>query len=101
MLCEVCGKREAVGRCRICGRWVCSKHLINGVCVVCRDLMCEVCRKRLAVSSCLICGKLICRSCSVELQPGIRLCMKCYENIDLLISKYPRLSYIRRYLRGK
>ena len=26
-----------------------------------------------------MCGKLICRDCSVEYQPGIRVCRECYN----------------------
>ena len=100
-ICEVCWSREAVGRCRICGRWACSDHLINGMCAICRDLMCRLCNQRLAVTSCLICGKLICRNCSVELQPGIRVCSECYRRLDELLVREPRLKYLMRYLRKR
>ena len=101
MRCEICEVNEAIGRCRICGRWACSKHLINGVCAVCRDLRCQVCGVRLSIDSCLICGRLVCRRCSVELQPGIRVCRNCYRELNSILRKEPRLAYIRRYLRNK
>ncbi len=101
ILCEICEAEVAIGRCSICGRWACSKHLINGVCAICRELMCRLCGKNLAVDSCLICGALVCRSCSVELQPGIRICTKCYSRLDELISKEPRLKYVLRYLKKR
>jgi len=99
-LCEICESEVAVGRCRICGRWACRRHLRNGVCSVCRDLLCQVCGVRLSVDSCLICGRLVCRECSVELQPGIRVCRDCYSRIDELIARNPRLAYIRRFTGG-
>ena len=99
ILCEICESEAAIGRCSICGRWACSKHLVNGVCVVCRDLMCRLCGKNLSVDSCIICGTLICRSCSIELQPGIRICKKCFSRIDEILAREPRFKYILRYFK--
>jgi len=101
LLCEVCEEREAVGRCNICGRWVCSKHLVEGVCAICKDLMCSICGKQLSVSRCPICGRLICRNCSIELQPGIRVCRECYSNLSQVVSKHPSLAYLTRFLTRK
>lgn len=102
-VCEVCGKRLATRKCRVCGRYVCEKHFDEhkGVCRVCSDLMCQVCGERLSIDACIICGKLICRSCSVELQPGIRVCMYCYNNLPEILSKRPELSYLSRYVRER
>ncbi|MCD6279756.1 hypothetical protein J7J26_03235 [Candidatus Micrarchaeota archaeon] len=33
-LCYICGA-PAVMRCRICGRPVCEKHQVNGICINC------------------------------------------------------------------
>lgn len=100
MLCEVCEVRPVVSRCRICGRWVCSKHIgEDGICAVCRDLMCQVCGKRLAVDACVVCGRLVCREDSVELQPGIRVCRFCWPRLNSIIKEIPELSYLGRYLR--
>ena len=33
-LCYICGA-PAVLRCRMCGRPVCEKHQVNGVCIIC------------------------------------------------------------------
>ncbi|MEM0025361.1 MAG: hypothetical protein QXZ48_00155 [Zestosphaera sp.] len=83
ILCEVCEERPAIRKCRICGRRVCEKHLSeDGVCAVCTDLMCRVCKARLSVTSCILCGRPICRTCSVELEPGIRMCIHCASNIS-------------------
>jgi hypothetical protein len=85
VLCEVCEERPAVRRCRICGRYVCEKHVNEeGVCAVCEDLMCRICNARLSVTSCVICGRPVCRSCSVELEPGIRVCKQCVNNLRIL-----------------
>ncbi len=81
ILCEVCEEKPAVGRCRICGRYVCKEHLNKeGVCAACVDLMCRVCGTRLSVTSCVVCGRPICRTCSIELEPGIRVCTQCATN---------------------
>lgn len=100
-VCEVCGKRPATRKCRICGRNVCEKHFdkCKGVCSVCSDLMCQVCGERLSVDACIVCGRLICRSCSVELQPGIRVCVRCYGNLPEVLGERPELSYLLRYIR--
>ena len=101
-LCEVCEVRPAVTRCRICGRWVCDKHIgKDGICSVCHDLMCQVCGRRLAVDACVVCGRLVCREDSVELQPGIRVCRFCWARLDSIIAENPEFSYLRRYLRGR
>lgn len=101
MLCEVCEEREAITRCSLCGRWVCEKHIDGALCAVCRELMCSLCGVRLSVSRCLICGRLICRECSVELQPGMRICRYCLNRLDELIKEYPSLTYLTRFLTKK
>ena len=101
VLCEVCEEREAVTKCSLCGRWVCEKHVAGSVCIVCKELMCGICGKRLSVSRCPICGKLICRKCSIELQPGIRVCKHCFSKLDQVINRYPSLAYLTRFLAGK
>lgn len=84
-LCEVCEEEPAVRRCRICGRYVCEKHVSReGVCAVCMDLMCMICGTRLSVTSCIMCGRPVCRTCSVELEPGIRACVDCINNFSVL-----------------
>ncbi len=101
-LCEICGERPSVGRCRICGREVCEEHLVNGVCSVCRDLLIPFKGSLKApVGRCPFCGRLICRECSVELEPGIRVCLDCYRKLPQYLSKYPELKgcygkYVRR-----
>ncbi|MEM3948767.1 MAG: hypothetical protein QXM76_04155 [Zestosphaera sp.] len=82
--CEVCERRPATRRCVICGRNVCEVHINEeGVCVVCVDLMCRVCGNRLAVTSCAVCGRPVCRECSLELEPGIRVCRSCSGSYDV------------------
>lgn len=100
MLCEVCEVCEAVGRCRLCGRYVCGNHVdANGLCSVCRETLCSICHIRLSVGNCLICGRIICRECSVELQPSIRVCSECYDKIlnNNSYVKYRKL--LRRFVR--
>ena len=101
MLCEVCEEREAVAKCNICGRWVCEKHLEGNVCAICKELMCDVCGERLSVGRCPLCGRLICRRCSIELQPGIRVCRDCFSRLDEIVSRYPSLAYLIRFLAEK
>lgn len=80
--CEVCEEKPAVRKCRICGRYVCEDHVTGeGVCAVCEDLMCRICNARLSVTSCVACGRPVCRNCSVELEPGIRACLHCANNL--------------------
>ncbi len=100
-LCEVCERKEALYRCRICGRYVCGDHLIDGVCVVCRDLTCKICHSRLAVDTCPFCGRIICRECSVELQPGIRVCKECFKKMNNYVRKFPALKYYYRLARQR
>jgi len=102
-VCEICGKRPATHKCRICGRNVCVKHfnLSKGICRVCSDLMCQLCGEKLSVDACIVCGKLVCRSCSVELQPGIRVCVHCYRNLPNVLNERPELSYLFRYIRKR
>jgi hypothetical protein len=77
-LCEVCRRREAIGRCRICGRWACSSDLgSDGVCSLCRDTLCSFCRRRLAVAACEVCGRLVCDECGVQVTPVAWLCPEC------------------------
>ena len=103
--CEICEISRAITRCRICGRYVCSKHIDkNGVCVLCNQALCKLCRKNLAVTSCPICGRVICYSCSKQLTPVIRLCIECFnslrKNINGFKSRYPRIiTYLKPYLR--
>ncbi len=103
VVCEVCGAARASVRCPLCGRLVCEKHFDReaGVCVVCRDLMCRVCGRRLSVDVCPLCGRLICRECSVELQPGIRVCRECFSRLDEIVAEHPRLNYLLRYLKRR
>ncbi|MCD6278361.1 MAG: hypothetical protein J7J11_01625 [Desulfurococcales archaeon] len=63
--------------------------------------MCSVCGQQLSVSRCIICGRLVCRNCSVELQPGIRVCINCYGDLDKIVRRYPSLTYLTRYLSRK
>lgn len=102
MLCEVCEAEEAVGRCKLCGRYACSRHLDpDGICSICRETLCRICNQRLSVGMCLICTRVICKDCSVELQPGIRLCRECYDRLlnDPNYAKYR--DYLRRFLKSR
>ena len=59
-------------------------------------------RYRPAVGVCPFCGKLICYECSVELQPGIRVCLDCYKKLDHYFRKYPILKECySRYLKDR
>ncbi|MEM4621527.1 MAG: hypothetical protein QW130_02475 [Sulfolobales archaeon] len=100
--CEVCWTSEAIYECGLCHRRVCRAHYVidRGICAICFENLCTVCNQRLAVDSCLICGKLVCRQCSKELQPGLRVCSKCYAHIHDYITRDARLSYIKRYLKS-
>ncbi len=101
--CEVCRRREARYVCRICSREVCGEHydLTRGICAICSETMCAMCGTRLAVDSCAICGRLTCRQCSIELQPGIRVCGDCYRGLPRLVGEDPRLSYLAKLLRRR
>ena len=98
--CEVCWSREAEFRCAVCGRAVCAAHYVaeRGMCSVCYENLCSVCGERLAVDSCAVCGRLICRRCSVELQPGIRVCSECATGLRERLKSDSRLRYLERLL---
>ena len=100
-VCEVCWSAEAKYECSICKRKVCPAHYIaeRGICSICYENLCSICKEKIAVDSCVICGRLVCRGCSVELQPGIRVCKECYANIDRILQEKPELGYISRFLR--
>ncbi len=99
-LCEICNVEVSVGNCRLCGRRACRNHLgSDGICAVCKDLMCADCGIRLSITSCIVCRKLICRECSVELQPGLRVCKKCFKSLPEIMERNPALRYLSRYYR--
>ncbi len=78
--CELCWRREAVGRCRICGRMVCGECLgKDGVCEACRSSLCQICGSKLAIGSCSVCGRLVCEDCSIQIDPVRRVCRECYS----------------------
>ncbi|UXD21375.1 Zn finger protein [Ignicoccus pacificus DSM 13166] len=81
MRCYYCG-RPSAKKCPSCGRPLCTLH---DPCPACEMGRCEVCRERLSVSRCYYCGRLICRECSVELNPGIRVCKICYSKLDEVV----------------
>ena len=83
MRCAFCGA-PAVAVCKLCGRPVCRKHLVEerGVCVTCSDALCYVCGRRLAIASCAMCGRPVCANCSIEVKPGIRVCINCASRIS-------------------
>ena len=88
MICEICGKREAVARCSYCSRNVCDRCVTSAyghqeqVCRICEQLMCQVCSSRLSVTKCLLCNRLICRYCSVELDEVRRVCSECFSQVN-------------------
>jgi hypothetical protein len=53
-----------------------------------------------AVGRCPFCGRLVCRECSVEIEPGVRVCRDCFQKLDEYFRKYPVLRRCySRYLR--
>ena len=94
MRCAFCNT-PAVAVCRLCGRPVCRNHLVEekGVCITCNDALCYVCGRRLAVASCAVCGRPVCVDCSIEVKPGIRVCVNCASRI----SEADRLGVEVRY----
>ncbi len=79
--CYFCEK-EAKYVCKICKRRVCEDHYYSGICYACKLALCRICGRRPSVSRCAVCGKLVCRECSVEYQPGIRVCKECASKCE-------------------
>ncbi|MCE4617132.1 MAG: hypothetical protein F7C32_00910 [Desulfurococcales archaeon] len=80
--CEICNEKEALYKCRVCGRNVCEEHVSpEGVCAVCSTTICEFCGKRLSIGYCIVCGRLGCRECLIQLDPSRRICPSCLAEI--------------------
>ncbi len=77
--CEICGEREALYKCRLCGRLVCPLHFNKkkGICSVCEMALCEICGRNLSIGYCPICGRLGCSDCLVQITPVVRVCKDC------------------------
>ncbi len=98
-LCEVCRRRPATRRCRLCGRLVCSEDYdeSRGICRFCAETLCEVCGERLAVASCEVCGRLVCDECGVQLTPVVWLCPSCAARFR---GEWPPRSLVLAEARG-
>lgn len=79
--CEICEEAEAIGRCRICGRYVCSKHLHGDICTICESALCRICGKQLAIGYCKLCGRIICEDCAIEISNVEYVCVECYRKL--------------------
>lgn len=89
LFCEICG-RPAIAQCRLCGRNVCERHLVeNGICVYCSETLCEICGERLAITTCPICGRRVCEKCSIQITPIVRVCRECYSKYELKMNEWP------------
>ncbi|ADV64497.1 hypothetical protein Desmu_0178 [Desulfurococcus mucosus DSM 2162] len=79
MKCEICGEREAVYTCRLCGRRVCGDDYdsVKGVCKVCSEAMCEICGRQLAIGYCKYCGRIGCEDCLIQVSTVEYVCKDC------------------------
>lgn len=80
ILCELCERRIAKYKCKICGRQVCEIHIRagEGICEVCASALCSICKSALSVRSCISCGRIICLQCSVQIDEVRYVCINCF-----------------------
>ncbi len=79
MSCSICGVKEAVYKCRVCGRTVCRDDYVleKGICRVCEETMCQICGNNLSIGYCRVCGRLGCEDCLVQVSPVSYICREC------------------------
>ena len=81
--CEICEEQYAVEKCSLCGRWVCRRHISNGICAICKSALCELCNKNLSIGYCKICGRLVCEDCTVKINSIEYVCVECYRRMSM------------------
>ncbi|MCC6034780.1 MAG: hypothetical protein LM567_04710 [Desulfurococcaceae archaeon] len=81
MSCEICGFKQAVHECKICGRRVCydDYNTEKGICSVCESALCQICGKYLSISTCISCGRQGCEECLVEISQVEYMCLDCLK----------------------
>jgi hypothetical protein len=89
VLCDICGKKNALYKCKICKRNVCENDFYDeiGVCKICAASLCEICKTRLSVTYCQYCGKLVCTEDSIQLDNVRRICIECFKEKKYLVTK--------------
>lgn len=77
--CVICGINDALYKCRLCGRMVCSKdydHVI-GLCSICKTTRCEICGRYPSIGYCLVCGRVGCEDCLIQVTLVSYVCREC------------------------
>ncbi|MEM1628001.1 MAG: zinc finger HIT domain-containing protein [Desulfurococcaceae archaeon] len=84
-LCEICGEREAIYKCKLCGRRTCSIdfNLGKGICNVCDDALCNICGNALSIGYCKICGRIGCEDCLIQVSLVEYVCKNCFKALKL------------------
>ncbi len=82
-LCSICGLEEAVYKCRLCGRWVCSRDYDSsrGVCITCKYTLCRICGRYHSIGYCRVCGRIGCEECLIQETLVTYICRECYERL--------------------
>ncbi len=77
--CVICERKEAVHKCRLCGRPVCDDDYdqSTGLCSVCTTTRCEICGKYPAIGYCMICGRVGCEDCLIQVTLVSYVCKEC------------------------
>ncbi|MCY0868096.1 MAG: hypothetical protein OWQ48_02545 [Desulfurococcus sp.] len=90
MKCEICGEKEAVYKCRLCGRAVCSDDYDHekNLCSICSEALCEICGRQLSISYCKICGRIGCEDCLIQVTPVEYVCRDCALKLGLTAGRY-------------
>jgi hypothetical protein len=97
ILCDICGKKKASYKCKICNRNVCEDDFYKeeGICKICAISLCQICKTRLSVTYCQYCGRLVCTEDSIQLDNVRRICIDCYNK-----KKHQDIITNKEYIQG-
>lgn len=98
-ICDVCLAAPARYTCPVCGRSVCENDWSGDACIVCSEARCRVCGVELAVASCNVCGSPVCESCSIQVNPVVRVCKQCSRKLNIAVEQWPPRSLVLAELR--
>ncbi|MCE4618990.1 MAG: hypothetical protein F7C37_06070 [Desulfurococcales archaeon] len=79
-ICEICGENPATQECTVCGRYVCNKHISNGICSICKETLCMICGRKPSIGYCISCGRLGCDDCLIQVDNVRRICIDCAKS---------------------
>ncbi|WP_048058945.1 hypothetical protein [Desulfurococcus amylolyticus] len=85
MKCEICGEKEALYKCNLCGRRVCEDDFDSAkkTCKICSEALCEICGQQLSIGYCKHCGRIGCEDCLIQVSPVEYICKDCAAKYHL------------------